>query len=133
MKVIPEACHAPGTAYPSGAPEFTPGFQWGSCYSIFSFFMYVLLIVVCLFVLFHLVIVLSVLLRYTDSDCPFGNFKLFLDIYVLLRVVSFDYHCFAGLLCTIRKSKKNKQHNDQRKRDKLSNNGLQNTTQKIND
>ena len=26
-----------GTAYPSGAPEFTPGFQWGSCYSIFSF------------------------------------------------------------------------------------------------
>ena len=23
--------------YPSGAPEFTPGFQWGSCYSIFSF------------------------------------------------------------------------------------------------
>ena len=26
-----------GTAYPSGAPEFTSGFQWGSCYSIFSF------------------------------------------------------------------------------------------------
>ena len=25
------------TAYPSGAPEFTPGFKWGSCYSIFSF------------------------------------------------------------------------------------------------
>ena len=25
------------TPYPSGAPEFTPGFQWGSCYSIFSF------------------------------------------------------------------------------------------------
>ena len=25
------------TACPSGAPEFTPGFQWGSCYSIFSF------------------------------------------------------------------------------------------------
>ena len=25
------------TAYPSGAPEFTPGVQWGSCYSIFSF------------------------------------------------------------------------------------------------
>jgi hypothetical protein len=24
-------------AYPSGAPEFIPGFQWGSCYSIFSF------------------------------------------------------------------------------------------------
>jgi hypothetical protein len=25
-----------GTAYPSGAPEFTPGCQWSSCYSIFS-------------------------------------------------------------------------------------------------
>ena len=22
------------TAYPSGPPEFTPGFQWGSCYSL---------------------------------------------------------------------------------------------------
>ena len=30
------------------------------------------------FVLFLLAIVLSVLLRYTDSDCPFGIFKLFL-------------------------------------------------------
>jgi hypothetical protein len=28
-----------GTAHHSGAPAFTPGFQWGSCYSIFSFFM----------------------------------------------------------------------------------------------
>ena len=26
-----------GTAYHSGAPEITPGFQWGSYYSIFSF------------------------------------------------------------------------------------------------
>ena len=26
-----------GTAYPSGAPEFTPGFKWGSCYAIFNF------------------------------------------------------------------------------------------------
>jgi hypothetical protein len=40
------------------------------------FYMYVLLIVVCPFVLFHLAIVLSVLVRYTDSDCPFGIFKL---------------------------------------------------------
>jgi hypothetical protein len=36
------------------------------------------LIVVCPFVLFLLAIVLSVLLPYTDSDCPFGFFKLFL-------------------------------------------------------
>ena len=40
--------------------------------------MYVLLIVVCPFELFLLGIVLSVLPRYTDSDCPFGIFKLFL-------------------------------------------------------
>jgi len=38
---------------------------------------YVLEIVVCPFVLFLLPIVLSVLLRYTDSDYPFGIFKLF--------------------------------------------------------
>ena len=39
--------------------------------------MYVQQIVVCSFVLFLLAIVMSVLLRNTDSDCPFGIFKLF--------------------------------------------------------
>ena len=39
--------------------------------------MYVLLIVVCPFVLFLLAILFSVL-RYTVSDWPFGIFKLFL-------------------------------------------------------
>ena len=40
----------------------------------------------CPFVLFLLAIVVSVLLRYTDSDCPFGIFKLFLPqlFYLLL-------------------------------------------------
>ena len=42
------------------------------------FCVYVLYIVVCPFVLFLLVIVLCVLLRYTDSDYYFGIFKLFL-------------------------------------------------------
>ena len=37
----------------------------------------VLWIVVCPFVYFLLAIVLSVLLRCADSDCPFGIFKLF--------------------------------------------------------
>ena len=62
-----------GTAYPSGAPEFTPNFQWGSCYSIFCFMCNVLQIVVCAFVLFLFGenIVLSVL-RFMDSDYPFG-------------------------------------------------------------
>jgi hypothetical protein len=39
--------------------------------------MYGLWIFVCPFVLFLLAIVLSVLLRLTDSDYPFGIFKLF--------------------------------------------------------
>ena len=46
-----------------------------------QFYMYVLQILVCPFVLFLLAIVLSVLLRYTDSDYPFGIFKLFLHVY----------------------------------------------------
>jgi hypothetical protein len=69
------------TGYPSGAPEFTPSFQWGSCYSIFSF---ICMFCRSLFVLLYLylfVIVLSVL-RYTDSDYPFGIFKLFLKIFL---------------------------------------------------
>ena len=58
-------------------PSVLGGGGGGSCYSIFSFIC-VLLIVVCPFALFLLAIVLSVLLRHTDSDCPFGTFKLFL-------------------------------------------------------
>ena len=41
-----------------------------------SLVLYVCFVVVCPFVLFLLAIVLSVLFRYTDSDCPFGIFKL---------------------------------------------------------
>ena len=41
------------------------------------FYVYALFIVVCPFVLFILPIVLSVLLRFTDSDYLFGIFKLF--------------------------------------------------------
>jgi hypothetical protein len=52
-----------------------PVFSEGSCYSIFSF---VCMFCRSLFVLFPLAIVLSVLLRFTDSDYPFGIFKLFL-------------------------------------------------------
>ena len=39
----------------------------------------------CPFVLFLLAIVLSVL-RYTDPDCPFGIFKLFLKLYTEIVV-----------------------------------------------
>ena len=71
-----------GTAYPSGAPEFTPVFLWGSCYSILSFiclfcWSFFVLLYFCPFVLFLLATVLSVPLQYTDSYCPFGIFKLY--------------------------------------------------------
>ena len=61
-----------GTAYHSGAPEFTPVFS-----GVRVTISLVLWIVVCPFVYFLLVIVLSVLLRCADSDCSFGIFKLF--------------------------------------------------------
>ena len=51
----------------SCTPEFTPGF-------------------VCPFVLFLFAIVLSVLLRFTDSDNPFGIFKLFLYPFCFLSL-----------------------------------------------
>ena len=65
-------------AYPSGAPEFTAAFSGVRVTRS------VVLCVCfvdrrCPFVLFLLVIVLSVPLRYTDSDYPFGIFKLFLS------------------------------------------------------
>ena len=62
--------------YPSGAPEFIPGFQWASCY--FSFIcMFCRSLFVLLYFFFWTLIVLSVLLRYADSDYPFGIFKFF--------------------------------------------------------
>ena len=65
------------TAYPSGTPEFTHIFSRGSCYSILVLCFYALQIVVCPFVLVLLIILWSVLLRYTDFVLLFGIFKLF--------------------------------------------------------
>jgi hypothetical protein len=53
--------------------------------------MYALLIVVCSFVLFLLTIVLSVLLRYTDSDYPFVIFKLFFSQHVCFLDLYFSH------------------------------------------
>ena len=53
-----------------------------------QFYVYVLQIVVCPFVLFLLAIVLSVLLRFTDSDYLFGIFKLFL---IVSEIIFFCY------------------------------------------
>lgn len=58
-----------GTAYPAGAPEYIPGFQWGSYNSIFSCLCNVLYIVVSPFVDLLSAIVLSVP-RLTDYDVP---------------------------------------------------------------
>ena len=43
-----------GSAYPSGAPEITPSFWWGSCCLYFSFLYYVICTIFCLFVFFVL-------------------------------------------------------------------------------
>jgi hypothetical protein len=69
------ATYEAGTGNPFGAPECTPGFYWGSCYSIFSF---ICMLCRSLFVFcpFLLVIVLSVLL-FIDADYHFGIFNLF--------------------------------------------------------
>ena len=65
-----------------------------------TFYMYVLLIVVCPFVLFLLAIVLSVPLRYTDYDCPFGIFKLFLFLCMFCRsLFVLLYFSFWPLCC----------------------------------
>ena len=58
----------------------------------------------CPFVLFLLAIVLSVFLRYTDSDYPFGIFKLFLSFCtlsfghcVVCSTSTYDYDCPFGI------------------------------------
>ena len=54
-------------------------FWWGPCCSIFSFLCSILWIVVFPFVLFLLVIVLFVILRFTAFDYPFRIFRLLID------------------------------------------------------
>jgi len=56
--------------YSSGTPEFTPGFQFGSCCSIFSVLWIFLWIIVCHCTHFPLAIVLYVRHRFTISDRP---------------------------------------------------------------
>ena len=49
-----------GIDIPSRAPEFTPGYLWGSCCSIFSFLCNVLLIIICLFSVGHCIVCPSI-------------------------------------------------------------------------
>jgi hypothetical protein len=55
------AARGKGAAYPSGAPELIPGFEWGSCYSIFSFVCCYVDHRLCVVISFILAMVLSVL------------------------------------------------------------------------
>jgi hypothetical protein len=67
-----------GTANPSGAHECTTGFLAG--FVLHDLLLYALWIVVCPFVIFHLVIVLSVLFRFAASDYPFVSLKIKLNL-----------------------------------------------------
>ena len=78
MKLMTGVTSGAGTAYPSEAHEFTLGFRWGSCYSLFSFMCMFCRSLFVLLGFFLLAIVMSVLLLFTYSDYPFGIFKLFL-------------------------------------------------------
>ena len=60
-----------------------PGFLWGSSYSIFSF-----MCMFCRSLFVLLTNVLSLLLRFMDSDYPFGIFKLFLEILLLYNAIT---------------------------------------------
>ena len=82
-----DATSGAGAAYPSGAPEFSPVFSgFYVAYSLYYF------VVFCrsLFVFFYLltiVHVVSSVLRYTTSNCPFGIFKLFLSTPIYLAYI----------------------------------------------
>jgi hypothetical protein len=75
------------TAYPSRSPEFTPTFLWGLGTRVRVTRSLVLMRMFCrsLFVLLILAIVLSVLLRFTDPDYPFGIFKLFFTTFTTIK------------------------------------------------
>jgi len=67
---------AAGTANPSGAPQITPYYWWGSCWSIFNCRCSVLYVIVCHFFFVSIfAIALSVRLRCMPSDYPFRTFK----------------------------------------------------------
>ena len=75
-RALVSATSGTGTDCSSRVPEFTRGFKWGRATRS-------LLLCVCFvdqylsFVLFLLIIVMYILLRYIDSNYPFGIFKFF--------------------------------------------------------
>ena len=82
-------------------PVFSPGFEWGSCYSIFSFMCMFCRSLCDFFVLYLLATVLSILLRFKNFDYPLGNFKLFFNrkhVFINIRAHFLEYR---GHLCHI--------------------------------
>ena len=71
-----DATSGAGSAYPSGAPEFTLGFSGVRVTR--SLALYVCCVDRCLSFCTFFFWQLCSVLRYTVSDCPFGIFKLFL-------------------------------------------------------
>ena len=61
-----------GSAYPSGTPEITPSFWWGSCCLLFSFLCCDMCNIVCLFVLFIFSHSVVSLFSIYEFDCPSG-------------------------------------------------------------
>ena len=80
-----------GPADPSGAPEFTRFFC--DVRATLSFVSRVCFVDRCLFFSL-LVVVLSVLLRFTDSNYPFGIFKFFFRIELPYTCYSFFFFFF---------------------------------------
>jgi hypothetical protein len=86
-----------GTAYPSehlSSPAFFSGVRVTR-----SLVLYDCVFCRSLFVLFLLAIVLSVLLRYTDSDYLFGIFKLFFHAQLISKFVKITLLVWGSNLC----------------------------------
>ena len=64
-----------GSAYPSGAPEITPSFWWGSCCLFFSFLCCVMCTIVCLFVILIFSHGVVSLFSIYEFDCLSGIFR----------------------------------------------------------
>jgi hypothetical protein len=90
-----------GTAYPSGAPEFTPDFF--GVHVTRSLVLYVCF-VDHYFSFFFWPFVLSVL-RFTESDYPFGIFKLMILCFIVfsphLAIKIYSEHCIGGVMSSV--------------------------------
>jgi hypothetical protein len=78
-----DATSGAGTAYPSAAPEFTPGFQCGSRYLIFSF---ICMFCRSLFEMLHVVSPNDMLLDISVSQEEFEDTNGVIRIRILLEL-----------------------------------------------